>query len=234
MVIGPETCVKIPVNAYFPVKTDSLFVEKTIQQDHNKKGYWGSPDSLIQRDNPFLHVSNFSDQSITIATGQVLARAHNPQNWLDRPSNDPETRAKQDQFAALVRDVVARRKESESGPDSRSRLIQSHSDVTSKAQRNATEPDDPSASEPIEGGPKTSESPPEPTSSAAFTSSVHISPDLTDEQRSKLLEVLERNQLAFGLDGRLGNYEAQVRIPLKPGTEPISLARSRFHQSIVK
>ncbi|KAF9028886.1 hypothetical protein BDZ89DRAFT_950981, partial [Hymenopellis radicata] len=107
--------------------------------------------------------------------------------------------------------------------ESRSNVIQSQSNITSKAQRNATEQDDPSSSEPIEGGPKTAEVAPEPTTTADFTSSVHISPDLTEDQRRGLVAVLEENRLAFGLDGRLGNHDAHVRIPMKPHAIPVSL-----------
>ncbi|KAF8997555.1 hypothetical protein BDZ89DRAFT_921462, partial [Hymenopellis radicata] len=107
--------------------------------------------------------------------------------------------------------------------ESRSNVIQSQSHITSKAQRNATEQDDPSASEPIEGGPKTADVAPEPTTTADFTSSVHISPDLMSDQRQALIGVLERNRLAFGLDGRLGNHNAHVRIPMKPNAVPVSL-----------
>ncbi|KAI5886077.1 uncharacterized protein SCHCODRAFT_01049283, partial [Schizophyllum commune H4-8] len=32
-----------------------------------------------------------------------------------------------------------------------------------------------------------------------------------------------KHKLAFGVDGRLGNYPAQVEIRLKPGTQPVSL-----------
>ncbi|KAF9013722.1 hypothetical protein BDZ89DRAFT_963120, partial [Hymenopellis radicata] len=117
------------------------------------------------------------------------------------------------------------RQEVQIGPNSESRstLNQSRSEITSKAQKNATEPDDPAASEPIEGGPKTANTAMEPTSSLEFIASVNISPHLTDGQRTDLTTVLERNQLAFGLDGRLGNYDAHIKIQLKPNAEPVSL-----------
>ncbi|KAF9007259.1 hypothetical protein BDZ89DRAFT_923812, partial [Hymenopellis radicata] len=186
--------------------------------DNNGRTFWGSPDSLIHRDNALLHVSNFSDEVITIAAGQILARAFNPRNWLDRVPKDEKTRIEQMQHAEFVRQmIVVKKGKEEIG------LIQSRSTITSKAQRNATEQDDPSSSEPVEGGPKTADVAPEPTTTADFTTSVHISPDLTPEQRQALISVLERNTLAFGLDGRLGNHNAHVRIPMKPNAVPVSL-----------
>ncbi|KAF9032523.1 hypothetical protein BDZ89DRAFT_937396, partial [Hymenopellis radicata] len=129
---------------------------------------------------------------------------------------------RQKQYAGLVRQMVER---SRVGPisDPRSSLTRSQTEITSKAQRNATEADDPSASEPIEGGPKTSDTPPDPTSSQEFLSAVNISPTLDEEQRVALTRILEKNKLAFGLDGRLGNYDAHVKIQLKPNAEPVSL-----------
>jgi hypothetical protein len=52
---------------------------------------------------------------------------------------------------------------------------------------------------------------------------VDISPDLTIEQRQELEAMILRNQIAFETDGRLGNYEVKVEIPMKPGSEPVSL-----------
>ncbi|KAJ4463950.1 hypothetical protein C8R41DRAFT_927171 [Lentinula lateritia] len=69
--------------------------------------------------------------------------------------------------------------------------------ISSKAQRNATEEDDPLAEEPLEGGPKTAE---------------------------KAIEhVGHANSNAFGLDGHFGNHPAQVKIQMKPDAKPILL-----------
>ncbi|PBK59952.1 hypothetical protein ARMSODRAFT_922591, partial [Armillaria solidipes] len=79
------------------------------------------------------------------------------------------------------------------------------------------------AQEPVEGGPKTAEFPPEDQSTTDFFNLLDISPDLKLEQRASLERVLFHNRLAFGLDGRLGNHDALVKIELKPGSEPVSL-----------
>ncbi|KAF8993583.1 hypothetical protein BDZ89DRAFT_923775, partial [Hymenopellis radicata] len=144
--------------------------------DNNARAIWGSPDSLISREAPFLHVANFSDQPVVIAAGQVIAQSYNPRNWLDKRADDAETRQKQEQYASLVKQMVEKGRDTEIGPisDPRSSLTRSETEITSKAQRNATEADDPSASEPIEGGPKTSDTPPDPTSSQEFLSAVNI------------------------------------------------------------
>jgi hypothetical protein len=107
--------------------------------------------------------------------------------------------------------------------NSRTNVARSITEISSKAQRNATEADDPLAEEPIEGGPKTSEVPEESIPGSQLLTEVDISPDLTIEQRQELEAMILRNQMAFGTDGRLGNYEVKVEIPMKPGSEPVSL-----------
>jgi hypothetical protein len=61
--------------------------------------------------------------------------------------------------------------------------------------------------QPVTGGPKTSETPLEPTNSRVFKDEVDISKDLSTDQQGKLRAVLMWNQGAFTLDGRIGNYE---------------------------
>jgi len=50
-----------------------------------------------------------------------------------------------------------------------------------------------------------------------------LSPDLTADQRHSVERVILRNLSAFRLNGQLGNYPEHVDIPVKPGTEPVSL-----------
>ncbi|KIJ30038.1 hypothetical protein M422DRAFT_146989, partial [Sphaerobolus stellatus SS14] len=77
--------------------------------------------------------------------------------------------------------------------------------------------------EEAQGGPKTQELPPEFVSSTRLSTEVNINPDLSKEQQIRIQNVLKQRQAAFGLDGPLGNYEAEVEIKLKPGSQPISL-----------
>ncbi|KIY52659.1 hypothetical protein FISHEDRAFT_34651, partial [Fistulina hepatica ATCC 64428] len=106
---------------------------------------------------------------------------------------------------------------------STSAAIRAETSITSKAQRNAEGPDDPLATPPVEGGPKTAMGPDDPVSTAGLLEAVDICTDLPDDKRSALERVVLQNAHAFGLDGRLGNYDGLVHIPLKPGTQPISL-----------
>jgi hypothetical protein len=77
----------------------------------------------------------------------------------------------------------------------------------------------------VEGGPKTAELPDtEKIPSDQLLSEMSFGDQLTEDQRKRLEKVVLKNSSAFGLDGRLGNYPAQVEINLRPGTKEISLA----------
>jgi hypothetical protein len=290
--IPAETSVAIPVELDFPRGQSSVFVERSFQSNGNEDALYGSPDMLISKDNPILHVANFSQSPVTISSGQVLGTSRNPKGWLDRM--DKYSKEKQTQIhahAALMRSLVVEKLASDeniatarraqvdpvdridpidsdststsdvntdprspnsnvpgqklcSCPEShrnhpssastfwegkcqsrnsRTNVARSITEISSKAQRNATEADDPLAEEPIEGGPKTSDVPEESIPGSQLLTEVDISPDLTTEQHQDLEAMILRNQLAFGTDGRLGNYEVKVEIPMKPGSEPVSL-----------
>jgi hypothetical protein len=77
---------------------------------------------------------------------------------------------------------------------------------------------------PVEGGPKTSEPPPEAIPSERLLSESHFSESLTSEQHKCLEEIALKHSNAFGLHGHLGHYPAEVEINLCPGTKEISLA----------
>jgi hypothetical protein len=90
VVIPPETCIKIPVLANFPDKSTSFYVEKIFNSNQNMEDVYAAPDSLIAKGNPVLQVSNFSTTVVTVQVGQVLGKARNLENWLDRPNKYPK------------------------------------------------------------------------------------------------------------------------------------------------
>ncbi|KAF8989242.1 hypothetical protein BDZ89DRAFT_974779, partial [Hymenopellis radicata] len=202
-----------------------------VKENSNGQQIYGSPDVLISRDSLSIPISNFSDAPVIISVGEVLGHAHNPRNWLDRPSRNPFEAQKREAYAQFIRNMVTERGQgvkdntatSDQTLSAGSAAITSSSEIISKAHRNATSPDDPVAENPVEGGPKTAEVSPDPTTRSDFLGSVGISPTLNSEQRLALENVLLSNQDAFGLDGRLGNHDTQVEITLKPNAEPISL-----------
>jgi len=75
-----------------------------------------------------------------------------------------------------------------------SNVIQSQTKITSKAQRNASEEDNPLAEDPVEGGPKTSSTPEDEVESSKLSETVDISPDLTEDQKAQLLSLIMKHE----------------------------------------
>ncbi|KAJ7606274.1 hypothetical protein DFH06DRAFT_1348161 [Mycena polygramma] len=74
VVIPPETSVAVPVQAVFPQGQDIIFVERYFGANGNVDDVYASPDTLIHRDSPVLHVANFASLPVVISTGQRLGQ----------------------------------------------------------------------------------------------------------------------------------------------------------------
>jgi len=224
IVIPPMTSKLTPVDAYFPNCSETLFVERRLLSLGNAENMYGSLDSMISVDQPYLHVSNFSDRPITVAAGQILGTARNPCNWLDQGNKVSENTTNQRRaHANLIHQLSESLPLRDSSGMIASNVIQSRTEISSKAQRNASEKDDPLAEDLIEGGPKTYSTPEDEVRSSKLAEAVDISPDLTEDQRAQLLSLITKHASAFGLDRKLGNYPSKVEVTMKPGTVPISL-----------
>lgn len=212
VVIPPASSKKVRVNTSFPQYKAVLFVERRLLYVNSPDQAYGAPDTLINSEDPFLHVSNFSTSYVTVAKGALLGTCRDPETWLDnKDAVSKRDYEKMRAHASFVRELTE------------SRYAESTSEVSSKAQRNATEKDDPLAEEPIEGGPKTAEIPPEDIEEDQLLAEVKISKDLTESQYIDLAKVITDNKDAFGLNGRLGNYDVKVEIRMKENTTPVSL-----------
>lgn len=55
------------------------------------------------------------------------------------------------------------------------------------------------------------------------TQLVNLGPDIPDNVKSRLESVLRKNERTFGVNGCLGQVDAKVSTPLKPGVQQISL-----------
>ncbi|KZS89707.1 hypothetical protein SISNIDRAFT_396858, partial [Sistotremastrum niveocremeum HHB9708] len=162
--------------------------------------FYGAPNSIISADKPFLHVSNFSDTPIKIRDGEHLGSAFNPYEWLDKPSK----------FS----------KEELENLEKQANYVKSLSNNMDKPPR---EEPHPSLSQPTNGGPKGAQPPDDPTPTSKLLKEVDFAPDLSPDQKQQLEDVILKHQKAFGLDNRLGEYDANVTIKLKPNSKPISI-----------
>ncbi|RDX42386.1 hypothetical protein OH76DRAFT_1320905, partial [Lentinus brumalis] len=188
----------------------------------NQEDVYAAPDCLISKRQPQLHVANFSAFPARIGRGQELGRARRPSTWLDSASRyTPAQQQAIAAHAALLRGLVSSQAERK---DAAVDLTQAVAEGlrTSRGPRSTDE--DPLASEPLEGGPKTSEVPPEDTSSEDFAAVIDISEELGVDERARLLQILSRNKEAFSLDGRLGAVKgSKCTIPLRSDAKEVSL-----------
>ena len=133
----------------------------------------------------------------------MLGHAHSLQTWLDKPGerNSPSLENQE----AIVK------------------VIQAVAEQLAPASLNPPGQEKETLTGEVEGGPKIQESPPEIVDTQRLCTEVDICTNLKESQKRELFKVLSKNMKAFGLDGRLGNYDAKVEIKLKSGTNPISL-----------
>ena len=71
-----------------------LIVEKISAMNGGPKDIYGCTSTLIEKESPFLYISNFSQKPITITAGQAISQGQDPAVWLDKESQF--TKSKQD------------------------------------------------------------------------------------------------------------------------------------------
>jgi hypothetical protein len=170
VVIPPECSVAVPVNLAFPKGQNSVFVERHFAANGNVDDVYASPDSLISKEKPMLHVANFSSSPVMISKGQTLGTARDPKTWLDKMNGySKDQQGRIHAHAAVLRTIINERLSAESeiaasqtpSLDPKvdpsvpfSATARSKTKISSKAEGNANEPDGPLAEEPLEGGPR--------------------------------------------------------------------------------
>ncbi|KIM42490.1 hypothetical protein M413DRAFT_70449, partial [Hebeloma cylindrosporum] len=215
--IPAQTTSLIPVHAEFPNKCDTLFVEKFIKQGELDSDLYGVPDSLISPQFSKLYVSNFSDKPIVMQAGETLGRGWNPKTHLDKQNSISEKELQlRETYAANVKRLV---EESARGARMSHSTVDKIFDPSRKLYPEADRFNEP----PLEGGPKTSEIPPEDVLEENFLIEIDISKELSTEKRRVFEAMLVRNRNAFGINGQLGNYPGEVEIPVIEGTKPVCI-----------
>ncbi|KAG6905594.1 hypothetical protein DXG01_001777 [Tephrocybe rancida] len=91
------------------------------------------------------------------------------------------------------------------------------------ADATATVPTDDKLDNDDNWGPKTTALPDNEPLKGDVVDLVNLGPDIPEDVKPKLIEVLRKNRQAFGLDGRLGQVDMKVDVPLKPGAQPVSV-----------
>ena len=203
VIIPPLTCKKVPVRTnIFTDKDEVIYAESIFNVVRNMEDVYAPPNSLIDQQYPYLHVSNFSKTKVTISVGQPLARKISAKSQLNDSSSVEASQLQSCQSTVLAINAIAKELGFKSNHDNYPHIV---------------------GDEPLEGGPKMAEVPPEETPKAELLKEVNFSSDLSAEHRERLEKMILRNEKAFGIDGRLGHYPAKVQIRLQPETKPVSL-----------
>jgi hypothetical protein len=207
--IQPHTNQLIQIEALFPEDRNDFVVERGAFCNSTPHELYAVPESLISRESPFLWISNFSSLPITISRGQIIGRLQDPRSIYSTAAQlSSNQRFQLSSYASLIQN------------------FESHYSIAERSieiDENRQKEQGLAQNQPIEGGPKTTETPESSTPANALLKEVDISSNLTEDQLAKMSRVLLKNSEAFALDGRLGSYNEEVEIPVLEHTKPISI-----------
>lgn len=162
-----------------------------------------APTTWIHSDHPYIPIANPSPRPWYIHVGNVVGHLVQPES-LDSPSG--ELLEKCVAAADAMRNVIGSTLREQD-------LATSHSAPKAHADQ---------LDEDANWGPKTSSVPEDPLF-GDVAGLVNLGPDIPADVLPRLTEVLKRNANAFGVNGRLGQVDAQVDVPLKAGLHPVSV-----------
>lgn len=211
--IPPHSIKRIPIHGNFRPGNETLLVERQISSNRGPEEAYGIPETLVHARHPYVFISNFAPTPITIGIGQRLGRGISPEENLRKISDlEPHEIANLEKHAHLIQGLV------------KAETSMIKATVESINQKEQKEDELGPGEMPVEGGPKTAETPVvEILKEEEELSNIDISKDLSEEQQTQLRELLQRRKGAFGCNGRLGNHPGEVEVPLKEGTKPISI-----------
>lgn len=204
VIIGPGAVHNVEVSGPFEGRTDWLVENVVIgTEDAN---VMAAPTTWISSEAPYLPIANPSTSPRYIQAGDVVGHLLDPSISLDVPRDD-------DHLQRLVASVEAMKTIIEGS-------LRAQELMTSESKQESSD-------DKLDGdenwGPKTTVLPDEPSEEVDVAKLVNLGPDVPEDVKPRLEEVLRKNFKAFGVDGRLGEVNAQVPIPLQPGTNPISV-----------
>ncbi|KAJ7601818.1 hypothetical protein DFH06DRAFT_1400819 [Mycena polygramma] len=240
--ILPHHCASVEVDGQFFCQKEWL-VEKTLLADKTDSTFV-IPNTLISAHNPFVPVSNTSDHPRYIRKGDVIGQLRDPQEFFDTPYTEEDWQ-KMANHASMTRTIIEEMREleeerSQGGDDKAEQSTAEvlHAQATVKVDEIASDPaaaagasKDAKTSDAFEddavvddgGGPKTSEVPDNTVYLSAMLREILDVGDLPEHLKERAWEMLERNQNAFGFDGRLGHLEAKAHVRTVDGQQPIAV-----------
>jgi hypothetical protein len=188
-------------------------IKQSAFSNSNPNELYAIPKTLISHNKPFLWVSNFSSLPMTISKGQLIGHLQDPQAiYSSAASLTSKNRFQLSSYASLIQNFETLK----SSNYSTSRPTVEIDEEREREQALLL-------NQPVEGGPKTAETPELITSASHLLKKVDILSNLTKDEFQRIGKVLQENYQAFALDGKLGSYEEEVNIPVVLDTRPISI-----------
>ncbi|SJL14652.1 uncharacterized protein ARMOST_18117 [Armillaria ostoyae] len=162
------------------------------------------PNVLIDSTNPIILIVNTSFIPKMIKKGEVLGMIKEANKFFDEAGSQDHREA-MSKTASLIKKVVT---------------MSQHVWETAGDSQKQEEEGDPKTDQ---YGPKMAAMPENEILSSTDIKSLLDIGDLPPELEEEAWGILKHHVRAFGFDGRLGNYPAEIKIPTKEGTQPISL-----------
>jgi hypothetical protein len=161
--LKPESLARVPIEVKWVKGQKAGFIERCcfMNDADNDAEVIGIADGVISRGNNEVQIANFSPNSVFIEKGNILGYMRNPNSDLNGEKD-------------LSKEELAAGK-------AKFNLIQS---ILAKTPIIPPSEEEVELSMPVEGGPKTSETPPEAIPSERLLSELHFSESLTSEQHS--------------------------------------------------
>ncbi|CEL57226.1 Transposon Ty3-I Gag-Pol polyprotein OS=Saccharomyces cerevisiae (strain ATCC 204508 / S288c) GN=TY3B-I PE=3 SV=2 [Rhizoctonia solani AG-1 IB] len=191
----------VKVKTHFDKEQTEGYVERQFNTNKSIEEMFALANCMISKDDPRVQLTNFSSKPIKLQAGRIIGFLHNPStSLLSSDDLSQEELRKVMAHTNLIKTLI-KEKPIEPPVEYKEELAQ-----------------------PVEGGPKISELPdPDPIPSERLLDELHFSEALKADQRKVLEDIVLQHKNAFGLDGRLGSYDAKIEIELRPGTKEISL-----------
>lgn len=185
--IPPESSKLVQVNVDFDDPVSTLFVERSFVSNGNAEELYGTTDTLIDRDDCKVFVSNFSKTPVTIPAGQILGIARNPSSWLDKKDRysdsqkqNAERRARLIQTLIQGQSTASLKTGTQIDTSVRTGRCQIQEILDPSRLKHSGE--DPLAECPVEGGPKTAEIPGDYVPEDKLLQEIDISTNLLQNQ----------------------------------------------------
>ena len=183
------------------------------------------PDGLINLDSEGrfqVKIANTTKRRIIVRSGELLGHLYKASQTLkaaaDLSEHEVEAFSKRASYlATLIPKLDSLSDEVINEPSS------SNPEYATTTSRELEEVE-PTDTEHLGWGPKTTDPGPDKVyPSKQLREVIDVDSQLEPKQRDALYQIVERNQAAFGFDGRLGHLKSEVHIELAPGTKPISM-----------